>query len=74
MDTTELNFELISFRIHGLYGDGYFMFFNGGSISSSTRYSRKKICTVIYLGLYFLYFFVLTSIWTEKAFQGKSKN
>ena len=62
------------FRIHGLYGDGYFMFFNGGCISSSTRYSREKVCTLIYSRLNLLYFFVLTSIWTEKAFQGMSKN
>ena len=62
------------FRIHGLYGDGYFMFFNGGCISSSTRYSRQKVCTLIYSRLNILYFFVLTSIRTEKAFQGMSKN
>lgn len=61
------------FRIHGLYGDGYFMFFNGCCISSSTRYSRQKVCTFIYSRLNLLYFFVLTSIWTEKAFQGMSK-
>ena len=49
------------------------MFFNGGCISSSTRYSRQKVCTFIYSRLNLLYFFVLTSIWTEKAFQGMSK-
>ena len=49
------------------------MFFNGGCISSSTRYSREKVCTLIYSRLNLLYFFVLTSIWTQKAFQGMSK-
>jgi len=62
------------FRIHGLYGDGYFMFLNGCCISSSTRYSSPKVCTLIYSRLNILYFFVLTSIRTEKAFQGMSKN